>query len=118
MGFAERRLARLDTGEPLAELPFALKLGDRVVRGRIDAVYETDEGGLEVVDFKTGQRSTPDNVDQLALYAAALGRLGVSTGKTLTVTYCYLADGTRDSRTISPAEAERALAAMQERLSP
>lgn len=116
MGFADRRLAQLDTGEPLAELPFSLKLGARVVRGRIDAVYETDDGGLEVVDFKTGRRVPSDDLDQLALYAAALVRLGVSTGGPLRVTYCYLADGSTDTRTIQPAKAEAALAAIEARL--
>jgi DNA helicase-2/ATP-dependent DNA helicase PcrA len=97
----------------MAELPFVLKLGARLVRGRIDAVYETDDGGLEVVDFKTGGRVEFAGVDQLTLYAAALSRLGVAFGGPLTLTYCYLADGTRDSRTVTQAEAEAALTATQ-----
>jgi DNA helicase-2/ATP-dependent DNA helicase PcrA len=116
MGYRQRRIARLDSGEPMAELPFVLKVGPRLVRGRIDAVYETDDGGLEVVDFKTGGRVEFAGVDQLALYAAALSRLGVAFRGPLTLTYCYLADGTRDSRTITQAEADAALAAMQARL--
>jgi DNA helicase-2/ATP-dependent DNA helicase PcrA len=116
MGYRQRRIARLDSGEPMAELPFVLKVGPKLVRGRIDAVYETDDGGLEVVDFKTGGRVEFAGVDQLALYAAALSRLGVAFRGPLTLTYCYLADGTRDSRTITQAEADAALAAMQARL--
>ena len=100
----------------MAELPFVLKVGSRLVRGRIDAVYETDDGGLEVVDFKTGGRVEFAGVDQLALYAVALSRLGVGFRGPLTLTYCYLADGTRESRTITQAEADAALAAMQARL--
>jgi DNA helicase-2/ATP-dependent DNA helicase PcrA len=112
MGFGGRRLAVLDTGEPMAELPFVLRVGSRVVRGRIDAVYETDDGGLEIVDFKTGQRVADVGVDQLAIYAAALRRLGVAGDRPLRVTYCYLADGTADTRTIQPGEVDAALAAM------
>ena len=55
-------------------------------------------------------------VDQLALYAAALSRLGVAFRGPLTLTYCYLAEGIRDSRTITQAEADAALAAMQARM--
>jgi DNA helicase-2/ATP-dependent DNA helicase PcrA len=112
MGFAGRRLARLDTGEPMAELPFTLKVGARVVRGRIDAVYEAEGGGLEVVDFKTGRKRDAGRVDQLAIYAAALRKLGVTRDGPLTVSYCYLADGTVESRTLSPNDADAALAAM------
>ena len=112
MGFAGRRLASLDTGEPMAELPFSLKVGERVVRGRIDAVYETDEGGLEVVDFKTGRRVAEAELDQLAVYAAALHRLGVSRSVPLTVTYCYLAEGVAESRRISTEQADACLAAL------
>ncbi len=121
MGFGERRMATLDSGEPMAELPFALKVGAGVVRGRIDAVYETDDGGLEIVDFKTGGRLAtpahlPGGMDQLSLYAAALGRLGVAFRGPLTLTYCYLADGSLDSRTITRAEADAALVAMEAHL--
>ncbi|HLI57413.1 MAG TPA: PD-(D/E)XK nuclease family protein, partial [Actinomycetota bacterium] len=119
LGFAGRTLARLDNGMPMAELPFTLKVGDRVVRGRIDAVYETDGGGLEVVDFKTGRRVDDGGVDQLAIYAAALQKLGVASPGghpghpgPLKVTYCYLADGTLESREIAPDEVDAALSAM------
>ncbi|MGH2718269.1 MAG: 3'-5' exonuclease, partial [Actinomycetota bacterium] len=143
MGFAGRTLARLDSGEPMAELPFTLKIGGRVVRGRIDAVYETSEGGLEIVDFKSGRVPAGRDeagVDQLAIYAAALRKLGVaapqgpagasegrvgasegrvgasegrvSAARPVRVTYAYLADGTLESREIAPAEVDAALAAM------
>ncbi|HEU5001313.1 MAG TPA: UvrD-helicase domain-containing protein [Actinomycetota bacterium] len=116
MGFPSRRLARLDSGEPMAELPFLLKVGGRVVKGRIDAVYETEDGGLEVVDFKTGQRVAGAEVDQLAIYAAALRELGVAGPGPLTVTYCYLADGTTESRTLTAEQGAEALAAVAARL--
>jgi DNA helicase-2/ATP-dependent DNA helicase PcrA len=46
-GWADRR--------PVAvEQPFELVLGGRLVRGRIDAVYDRPEGGFDVIDYKTG----------------------------------------------------------------
>ena len=51
------------------EAPFALLLGGQVVRGRIDAVYATDDG-YEVVDWKTGRTQDADPL-QLAIYRLA-----------------------------------------------
>ncbi|MGH3484098.1 MAG: UvrD-helicase domain-containing protein [Nocardioidaceae bacterium] len=51
------------------EAPFALLLGGQVVRGRIDAVYVTDDG-FEVVDWKTNRTQDADPL-QLALYRLA-----------------------------------------------
>ena len=116
MGYARRRIARLDSGEPMAELPFVLKVGDRLIRGRIDAVYETDDGGLEIVDFKTGGRVEIAGVDQLGLYAAALSRLGVAFRGPLTLTYCYRPTAPGTPRTITQSEADAALAAVEARL--
>lgn len=101
-GWAQRRLATLDTGEPMSEVPFVLKLAGRLVRGRVDAVYETDAGGLEVVDYKTGVR--PEHIDwgQLEIYAEALAELGLARGP-VTITYAYLASGDNESREYTPA---------------
>jgi DNA helicase-2/ATP-dependent DNA helicase PcrA len=55
------------------EAPFELPLGGRVVRGRIDAVYDLGDGRFEVVDWKTG--ATPADPVQLALYRLAWARL-------------------------------------------
>jgi DNA helicase-2/ATP-dependent DNA helicase PcrA len=55
------------------EAPFALVLAGQVVRGRIDAVYETDTGFL-VVDWKTGSTETADPM-QLAIYRLAWAEL-------------------------------------------
>ncbi|MFL6239590.1 MAG: ATP-dependent helicase [Actinomycetes bacterium] len=50
------------------EAPFTVQLGGRIVRGRIDAVFATDDGGYEVVDWKTGESGDPL---QLAIYRVA-----------------------------------------------
>jgi DNA helicase-2/ATP-dependent DNA helicase PcrA len=91
--YGKRKLARLPSGEPMVELPFTLKKDGRIIRGRIDAVYETADGGLEIVDFKTGKQfeQTPDGPDQLKLYAEALTSLGViPEGKLVQLKYAFL----------------------------
>ncbi|WNB97645.1 ATP-dependent DNA helicase [Streptomyces sp. CGMCC 4.7035] len=55
------------------EAPFQLAIAGRVVRGRIDAVYRTDDGegtAYEIVDWKTSRTRTGDPL-QLALYRLA-----------------------------------------------
>lgn len=79
----EPRLARLidafEAGpyaqrQPAAtEVAFSLFLAGKVVRGRIDAVFATDDG-YQVVDWKTGRATTPSPL-QLALYRLAWSEL-------------------------------------------
>ncbi|WP_189131232.1 ATP-dependent DNA helicase [Wenjunlia tyrosinilytica] len=60
------------------EAPFQLSLGGRLVRGRIDAVYRDDDGGYEVVDWKTSRGRTADPL-QLAVYRLAWAeQLGIA----------------------------------------
>ncbi|MBA3234009.1 MAG: ATP-dependent helicase [Propionibacteriales bacterium] len=55
------------------EAAFSLVLGGQVVRGRIDAVYQTPTGFL-VVDWKTNRRQDADPL-QLAVYRVAWAEL-------------------------------------------
>jgi DNA helicase II / ATP-dependent DNA helicase PcrA len=104
LGYEGRAPFELPGGEPATEVPFTLKLADDlVVRGRIDAVYPTDEGPLEIVDFKTG--AVPDEPDwgQLELYAEALAALGLVDGGEVILTFAYLqADEPVPSRRYTP----------------
>lgn len=60
---------------PLAvEEPFALSMGGRVVRGRIDAIFASADGGVEVVDWKSGGRGSLSDL-QLAIYRLAWAEL-------------------------------------------
>ncbi|MBA2313734.1 MAG: ATP-dependent helicase [Actinobacteria bacterium] len=94
LGFGDRAIGRLPSGEPMIEIPFSLRVGDDIVRGRIDAVYETDDGGFEIVDFKTGGRFEPGEIDQLAVYARALVANGlVPEGGSVILTYAFLDGG-------------------------
>jgi DNA helicase-2/ATP-dependent DNA helicase PcrA len=56
--------------KPLAlEWDFDLKIADRYVRGRIDAIFEI-EGRIMIVDWKTGKKENSNDL-QLAIYKAA-----------------------------------------------
>jgi DNA helicase-2/ATP-dependent DNA helicase PcrA len=112
LGFPDRRPFVLDSGEPATELPFTLKVNGTLVRGRIDAVYVTDDGTLEIVDFKTGE--VPErSFGQLELYAEALRELKIAEGP-VKLTFAYLRTGKEESETYTPvglARYEAALAA-------
>jgi DNA helicase-2/ATP-dependent DNA helicase PcrA len=65
-GWGERR--------PVAvEARFDMVVGGRLVRGRIDAVYRDDDGGYDVIDYKTGSvpRDFASASLQLAIYRLA-----------------------------------------------
>jgi DNA helicase II / ATP-dependent DNA helicase PcrA len=54
------------------EVPFDTLVGDRQVRGRIDAVFADADGGFDVVDWKTGQPPrTQAEKDAVAVQLAA-----------------------------------------------
>ncbi|WP_329519675.1 ATP-dependent helicase [Spirillospora sp. NBC_01491] len=66
--------------EPLdIEVPFETVIGDRLIRGRMDAVFTGRDGGYEVVDWKTG--APPSGAEagytsvQLAAYRLAWAEL-------------------------------------------
>ena len=73
------------------EVPFSLVLAGRVVRGRIDAVYSTDDG-YEVVDWKTNRAHDADPL-QLAIYRLAWAEIiGCPLGS-VTASFAYVRDG-------------------------
>lgn len=68
------------------------------LRGRVDAIYPTDDGGWEIVDWKSGAPSAeprPSTLVQLQAYAlaAAAGALGSPVPDRLQVSFVYLGDG-------------------------
>ncbi|MXY77338.1 MAG: ATP-dependent helicase [Acidimicrobiia bacterium] len=81
----------------LVEAPFELRMSESVrIRGRIDAVYGDDEGGWEIVDFKSGRRSgRASSQVQLQAYALAAREsgLGAPAPESLKVSFVYLGDG-------------------------
>jgi DNA helicase-2/ATP-dependent DNA helicase PcrA len=88
------------------EVPFETMIGDRLVRGRIDAVFaDSPDGGFDVVDWKTGR--PPQSGDeqravavQLAAYRLAwAGLTGVDVSEVRAAFY-YV----RQDVTVRPAD--------------
>ena len=84
------------------EVAFELRLADRDdsdaawIRGRVDAVYPDEDSGWEIVDFKSGRRSTrASSIVQLQAYAIAArgASFGVEAPDDLSVSFVYLGDG-------------------------
>jgi DNA helicase-2/ATP-dependent DNA helicase PcrA len=73
------------------EAPFALVLDGQIVRGRIDAVYETADGFL-VVDWKTNRQQTADPL-QLAIYRVAWAELTGLPVERVRAAFCYVRSG-------------------------
>ena len=87
------------------EVPFDTLIGDRQVRGRIDAVFVDDDGGFDVVDWKTGQpprtQAERDAVAvQLAAYRLAWATLASVSLDRVRAAFYYV----RFDRTVRPAD--------------
>lgn len=79
------------------ERPFELALGDSVVRGRIDAIFEDPEtGGWTVVDWKTGLKPSKAEMEsaklQLAVYREAWRRIA-NDGRGVRAVFFYVRTG-------------------------
>ncbi|MFC9287351.1 ATP-dependent helicase [Streptomyces sp. NPDC057052] len=77
------------------EVPVQLTLGGRVVRGRIDAVYEVlDHDGVtyEIVDWKTGRGRDGDPL-QLAVYRLAWAEQQGVPVESVTAAFVYVRTG-------------------------
>ncbi|WP_433181648.1 ATP-dependent helicase [Actinoallomurus sp. CA-150999] len=100
------------------EVPFETMVGDRLIRGRMDAVFRTDDGGYEVVDWKTGRPPTGEEARvvsvQLAAYRIAWAQLAEVPLDKVSAAFHYVAA----DRTIRPADLLDAdgLAALLERI--
>jgi DNA helicase II / ATP-dependent DNA helicase PcrA len=88
------------------EVPFETQIGDRLVRGRIDAVFADDPaGGFDVVDWKTGRApASPDEEHavavQLAAYRLAWAALAGVPVEQVRAAFYYV----RDDVTVRPAD--------------
>ncbi len=88
------------------EVPFETRIGDRLVRGRIDAVFaDSPDGGYDVVDWKTGR--PPGSAAerhavavQLAAYRLAWAALAGVPLDQVRAAFYYV----RHDLTISPAD--------------
>ncbi|MDT5364460.1 MAG: ATP-dependent helicase UvrD/PcrA [Mycobacterium sp.] len=87
------------------ETPFDMVLASTVVRGRIDAVFADDDGGVTVVDWKTGEApTTPEalrqNAIQLAVYRLAWAAMRGVPVSSVRAAFHYVRSGV----TVAPDE--------------
>ena len=87
------------------EVPFETQIGDRQIRGRIDAVFATPGGGYDVVDWKTGQppRTKAESdaaAVQLAAYRLAWSALADVPVEKVRAAFYYV----RHDHTVRPAD--------------
>lgn len=85
------------------EVPFELVLGETVVRGRIDAVFGDPDGGVTVVDWKTGEPPADERARrhvavQLAVYRLAWAGLAGCPVEQVRAAFHYV----RSGRTVEP----------------
>ncbi|KNC20101.1 DNA helicase UvrD [Arthrobacter sp. RIT-PI-e] len=83
--------------EPAAvEVPIETRIGDVVVRGRIDAVFRDNDGGWDLIDWKTGRPPAPQHraakAVQLAVYRLAWSRLRGVPLDSVRAAFFYVAD--------------------------
>ena len=78
------------------EVPVETRIGDVVVRGRIDAVFRDADGGWDLVDWKTGRRPAAGQLKtkavQLAVYRLAWSRLKGVPLEDVRAAFYYVAD--------------------------
>ena len=90
-------------------MPFETKVGDRLVRGRIDAVFaDSPGGGYDVVDWKTGRQPATAAEKravavQLAAYRLAWAALAGVPLSEVRAAFYYV----RDDVTVRPADLPR-----------
>jgi DNA helicase II / ATP-dependent DNA helicase PcrA len=100
---------RVSEGEPVwLEKKFDFKVGDHHVRGRVDRVDRLPDGDYELIDYKTGERKSEEDLDddlQLALYRlAAREAWGIEAA---TGSYYYVLDAEKVPAPTRPDDAER-----------
>lgn len=99
------------------EVPVETRIGEVVVRGRIDAVFRDADGGWDLVDWKTGRRPSAGQLKtksvQLAVYRLAWARLKDVPLDEVRAAFYYVADNqvVRPHDLASGAELEEIVAA-------
>jgi DNA helicase-2/ATP-dependent DNA helicase PcrA len=83
--------------EPIGiEVGFETMVGNILIRGRIDAIYQTDKDHFEVVDWKTGKVKDGEDLAnaaiQLAMYRLAYAKLANLPIENVSAAFHYVAD--------------------------
>jgi DNA helicase-2/ATP-dependent DNA helicase PcrA len=100
---------RVSESEPVwLERKFDFKVGDHHVRGRVDRVDRLPGGEYELIDYKTGERKTDEDLDsdlQLALYRLAAREAW--NIEAAFASYDYVLDADKVPAPMRPDDAER-----------
>jgi DNA helicase-2/ATP-dependent DNA helicase PcrA len=83
------------TKSRFTEVPFEIAIGVGSIRGKIDAIYETEPGTWEIVDYKSGRASqNPVRRVQLQAYAIAAvdGAVSIDRPESMRVSFAYFGD--------------------------
>jgi DNA helicase-2/ATP-dependent DNA helicase PcrA len=85
------------------EVPFEMAIGTHVVRGRIDAVFADKDGGVTVLDWKTGSPPAGEDAQrqaaiQLGVYRVAVAALHGCPESSVRAVFHYV----RSGRTVTP----------------
>ncbi|MFP5311460.1 MAG: UvrD-helicase domain-containing protein [Actinomycetes bacterium] len=85
-----------DRSPAFVEVPVETRVGDVVVRGRVDAVFRDADGRWDLVDWKTGRRPSAAELKtrsiQLAVYRLAWARLKDVPLEDVRAAFFYVAD--------------------------
>lgn len=92
------------------EKGFNLKIDDYTIRGVIDRIDRASDGGLEIIDYKTGRSKDLTKIDasnkmQLLIYQIAVSQIFSSEPKSLT--FYYIEDNQRATFLGSEKEIEK-----------
>ena len=83
-------------GLPALEKDFSFKIGEDIFKGKIDRIDKTEDGKIEIIDYKTGKtpnggKLESDDKLQLLIYQLAAKEVfGINSPK---LTYSYLETG-------------------------
>lgn len=85
-----------DRSPSFVEVPVETRVGEVVVRGRVDAVFQDADGRWDLVDWKTGRRPSGAQLKtrsiQLAVYRLAWARLKDVPLEDVRAAFFYVAD--------------------------
>ncbi|MDP9888167.1 ATP-dependent DNA helicase [Pseudarthrobacter enclensis] len=85
-----------DRSPAFVEVPVETRVGEVVVRGRVDAVFQDADGRWDLVDWKTGRRPSAAQLKtrsiQLAVYRLAWARLQNVPLEEVRAAFFYVAD--------------------------
>ncbi len=88
------------------EVPFETVLAGVLIRGRIDAVYQSEDG-FEVVDWKTGSKKLGESAAiQLAMYRLAWAKISGVPVEKVSAVFHYVPTSVDDRRSDLLTEAE------------